>query len=468
MTCFLISTLAEYQTTFWAEVGADLMRRGYACEFISFDDRSTEILRNRAFTVYTLHDVPAAGMDGGGIDRLLERYGITAPEQWFLHERVAYGEQDPAVLLHKLCTSIQLGKLAIDRCGTMHRDVVMIQEVGGFLSVVGCYTAAQSAGVPNWFIEPAFFKGRLFFTRNSFAAPVIVDSPAPATLPQVQTYLANALQTQRIVIPEKDRRHYSPALKKILSRHNLTRLVQKSIDKYVLGKHQEFGYLGRQVGIHLRMLVNSMLLRGKYTPLSALGRFVYFPLHVPGDMALTIRSPEYVDQLALLEHILRATPMTHRVAVKEHPAMIGALDARRIRQLLHRYPQFCIIDPSTNNYDVLRAAELIVSINSKSGAEALLLGKRVAVLGEAFYSRCPLVHRIPTVRELAGSIPALLKDASSPSQQQVMHYFHAVWDSSFVGELYVTGSEKTTTFTDAMIAAVVGGADTQKLAVRHG
>src|SRR3546814_14496109 len=56
----LISTLAEYQTDFWLRVGLECQHRGVDCEFLSFDDRSTEALRQAGFRVYAFseqHDV---------------------------------------------------------------------------------------------------------------------------------------------------------------------------------------------------------------------------------------------------------------------------------------------------------------------------------------------------------------------------------------------------------------------------
>src|SRR3546814_1423321 len=100
-----------------------------------------------------------------------------------------------------------------------------------------------------------------------------------------------------------------------------------------------------------------------YTTLFRSANFVYFPLHVPGDMALTMRSPEYLDQLSLIEQILRAVPANCNVAIKEHPAMIGACDATRLMEMRRRYPQFKILPPTTNNYEVIRASRLVVSIN---------------------------------------------------------------------------------------------------------
>jgi len=457
MSCLLISTLAEYQTSFWAKVGNELRQRGLACEFISFDDRSTEMLRSQGFIVYSRQDLTTAPKSLLVEDaiKLLTKYGISTPERWFLHERFAYGEQNPNILLRKLCASLQLAEMAIVKCKATHGEVSLIQEVGGFLSVIGCFFAAQHNKITNWFIEPSFFKGRLFFTKDSLAAPQINNNHSTESLLEVQNYLKNALETKRIVIPEKDRHHYSPALKKILNQHNLVRLFQKSVDKYLLGKKQEFGYIGKQLATHIKMLVNSYLLKNSYTPLADIGRFIYFPLHVPGDMALTIRSPEYVDQLSLLEHILRATPLTHKVAVKEHPAMIGALDAMRFRKLLRRYPQFKIIRPSTSNYDVICASELVVSINSKSGAEALLLGKKVAVSGEAFYSQCSMVNCIDSPRQLAKAIPELLATDVALEKEKLIDYFNAIWNSSLEGELYVSGKESVARFTDSLVKVVV-------------
>ena len=46
--------------------------------------------------------------------------------------------------------------------------------------------------------------------------------------------------------------------------------------------------------------------------------FVYYPLHVPADMALTLRSPEYLDQVATIDFLLRTIPDSHVLVAKEH------------------------------------------------------------------------------------------------------------------------------------------------------
>lgn len=446
--CLLISTLAEYQTSFWLLVAQELALRGLQCEFLSFDDRSTESLRGAGFKVHAYSEQAAVSDEMA----LLRDFDAGPLEALFLHERVAFNEQRHQHLRAKLCRSISLADQAITDCQKRFDSVVVIQEVGGFLSVIGCQLAAQRRRVPNWFIEPAFFKGRLFFTRDTFAAPKVPDVPAKDHQRlQVLKYVANSKHQQTIVIPEKDRHHYNSAVTKVANKRNIMRLLVKVRDKYLLGKYQEFGYVGHHVATHLRMLRNSIRLKFRYTPLERLEAFVYFPLHVPGDMALTLRSPEYLDQLTLIEQVLRATPVGLDVAVKEHPAMIGACDGGRLIEMSRRYPHLKILPPTTNNYEVIKASSLVVSINSKSGVEALLLEKPVIVLGDAFYTSCLLVSRAAGLPAMKATILSLLNNYCAPHEEQLVDYLCRVWDACSVGELYVTEKGKIHEFCDSLI-----------------
>ena len=44
--------------------------------------------------------------------------------------------------------------------------------------------------------------------------------------------------------------------------------------------------------------------------------------------------------------------------------------------------------------------DAVVSVNSKSGAEAVLLGKPVVVMGDAFYRSCPLVFAADRLKDV--------------------------------------------------------------------
>jgi hypothetical protein len=454
---FLITTLAEYQTGFWRNVALALRAKGHEASFLSFDDRSTAMLKAAGLTVHTLNDAVRHGplpSDAAALDRIIASYGIDDLNYWLTHERFAFGLRDGVAMRAKLVAALQCADHAISdihtRTGTLP---VVVQELGGFLSVIGTHFAALHHGATHWFVEPSFFRGQLFFLEDSFAAKQPIVSVIPAqTDPAMDAYIEQTVSSGAIVIPAKDRHQYTTARRKIVNWRNARRLIEKLVDKHVHGKTQEFGHIGSHVRTHAAMLHNSWKLRRSYTPLAEANRFLYFPLHVPGDMALTLRSPQYLDQLTLIDYICRIAPADLRVAIKEHPAMVGALDADRLRALTRRYDNLIILPPTTNNYQVLRAAAAIVSINSKSGAEAGLIGKPVVVLGDAFYRRAPFAISVDKLTDL----PAVLRNLTRAPQAPMPDFrpfFAAVWKQSLPGELYVDTPDNTATFAASLVTA---------------
>ena len=435
---FVITTLAIYQTRFWAAIAEQLRQLGHEVAFLSFDDRSTEYLLALRYQVFTAapEDQRQAAAMMRDSNSSLEAFGITELPFWLTHERFAFELRDSEAMTKKLFVYLALAERCLNSFSS-DRHVVLLQELGGFISVIASFFAARKWQIDNWFVEPSFFKGRQYFLKNQFSAINISDQLDQSPCEEVREYLAEAQANKTIVVPIKDKRHYSAAIRKIVNWHNLRRLVEKSIDKYLLGKHQEFGHLGSHVRRHLIMLKNSLTLKRSYSEINKLGRFIYYPLHVPGDMALTLRSPEFLDQLGLIDYLLRSLPNGYKLAIKEHPAMIGAVDARRLKQLLERYDQLALIKPSENNYDVLAQSDAVISVNSKSGAEAMLLGKPVLVLGDAFYRNSPFTKAVSRLTDIGSELRKCLADHNRPSQQQLESYFQNVWQSSFTGELYV-------------------------------
>lgn len=451
----LITTLAIYQTKFWAKIGIQLKRCGHNVAFLSFDDRSSELLKSLGLETFAATEEELVTDTRDAVfEKTLSRYGITDINYWFSHERITFGISDSNELRRKLMAYLSLADRACSALLASGRDVTMVQELGGFISVIASFFAARKHGIDNWFIEPAFFRGRMFFLKNSFAALRFEGLNPISVSAEVRDYLDRTLKSGEIVVPQKDRHQYTTAFRKVINFRNLRRLAEKLVDKYIKGKHHEFGYIGRHVAVHGRMLLNSFRLRGHYTSLTDIRKFVYYPLHVPADMALTLRSPQYLDQLALIDYLARIVPHTHLIAIKEHPAMIGAIDAGRLLDLLRRYDNVVLLPPSTNNYKILKSTDQLVSINSKSGAEAALLGKPVFVLGDAFYRDAPMV----TVVEQLTDLPQLLRaqiGSATPAQNDdlVGCYFEKVWRHSYQGELYVTDPRNIERFSLSMLNA---------------
>ncbi|MCH9049029.1 MAG: capsule biosynthesis protein [Proteobacteria bacterium] len=353
---------------------------------------------------------------------------------WESHERLVFKIYNKQKLDRQFASYLLAIYDAFRHLAMNPDGVVLIQELGGFISVLASMFVARKLSIDVYFMEPAFFKGRLFTLKNTLCAPYISPVFEGQISQELRDYIRCAVSGQSIVVPEKDKHHYNKAVRKLANISNLKRLMQKLIDQYIYKRHQEFGHNWVYVGLHVKMFINALRLRGKYSSLSECEEFVYFPFHVPNDVAITLRSPEYLDQLAFVEFLVRTIPSGLNVAVKEHPAMIGAIDCIRLKAMLKKYDNLKLIAPSTNNYNVLSKASAVVTINSKSGAEAAMLGKPIFVLGNAFYENSPLVNRIQSLRDL----PEAIKNIKSVSaDEKVESYFQGVWNQTSEGELYV-------------------------------
>ena len=107
-------------------------------------------------------------------------YGLDGTNFLFSHERVTFGIRNTAALRRRFMIYSNAMEMVLDQLAARRQRAVVVQELGGFLSVIACFYAARKRGIRNWFIEPSFFRGRLYFTPDSFAAPDTMATPADA------------------------------------------------------------------------------------------------------------------------------------------------------------------------------------------------------------------------------------------------------------------------------------------------
>jgi hypothetical protein len=105
-------------------------------------------------------------------------------------------------------------------------------------------------------------------------------------------------------------------------------------------------------------------------------------------------------------------------------------------------------------------ADAIVSINSKSGAEAGLLGKPVLVLGDAFYRGAPFAVSLDCLQELPDRLRNLLATPcmGPVNKDAVQEYFATVWRHTYPGELYVCDSSNVSIFARSLVMGTMGNA----------
>ena len=301
---WVITTLAIYQTRFWAEVPT-ICRNRVSQYILSFDDRSSEYLTANKFRVYS-----TCAMDKQKAERLmhsleasLEEYGINNLNFWLTHERFAFDLRNSQEMSLRLLTYLVLADRSLAEL-SKDGQLVMIQELGGFISVIASFFSARKQNIDNWFVEPSFYRGRQFFLKNRFGSMEIPSISVKAASTEVKAYLSEVQTNKTIVVPVKDRHHYSAPLYKILIRTTFDDLVRKSLinicwvsTKSLVTSAVTFSamqHATEQYAAHRKI----------YRDAKAWA-FCVLPLHVPGDMALTLRSPQFLDQLGLIDYLLR-------------------------------------------------------------------------------------------------------------------------------------------------------------------
>lgn len=449
---YLISTLAENQTFFWIKVAQKLINKNIKIVFISFDEVSYDYLINSGFECYFFNNKDFVNdVSDYYFNKIMKKFNITDYKKYFLHERIAFNINDEIYLRNKFLACLKLSERVIKSLsGKFH--ISLIQELGGFLSVISCFFVAKKFKIDNYFIEPSFFKGYFFLIKNSFYS-LKINSLKNSIRPnkKMMLYINDAILNKTVVIPKKDSHHYSLPSLKIFNIYNTKRLISKIFNKFVLRKRYEFSYIGFHVKKHIQMWANNYKLRPLYSTINDLDNFIYYPLHVPNDVSLTIRAPSYINQLFIIENILKKLSGSKVLAIKEHPAMIGSIDYSGFMKLQKNYKNLKLIDPKLNNYSVISKAALIVSVNSKSGAESLLLNKKVIVLGDCFYYNFPNVYICKDILNISILINKIL-EKNINYDDKILSYFEMIWDESLQGELYYNNNSNINNFTKSLLS----------------
>ncbi|KKU14090.1 MAG: hypothetical protein UX17_C0002G0023 [Parcubacteria group bacterium GW2011_GWC2_45_7] len=128
--------------------------------------------------------------------------------------------------------------------------------------------------------------------------------------------------------------------------------------------------------------------------------YVFYPLHIEPETALSLLSPEFNEQLALIELIAKNLPAGTILVVKDH---LGGI-SRRPRDFYSTIlgiPNIVMVSPSSYALDIARNARCVIVIASTVGTEAVILGIPVISFGiHNNFNFLPSVHVVESWKEL--------------------------------------------------------------------
>ena len=151
--------------------------------------------------------------------------------------------------------------------------------------------------------------------------------------------------------------------------------------------------------------------------------YVFVPLQVNKDTQIRSYSPHVADMHGFVEVVHKAWRSLNqdklRLVVKEHPAETSRMDYESLKQ---RFRDIIWVEAGPTQ-EWLAGAEVVVTINSGAGVEALAHGRPVVTLGKAFYNKEDIVFHCDEPSQLNSKLEAALKHPHNSKYIQKFIYF---------------------------------------------
>lgn len=417
-----------------------LQKKGCSVAFVAHLRYGFDKLRKKYEHVYFLYEDfdPSVEPSAAEMNELERKYGFGS-----MHDHVFPEEQFPAAERHEdlLRRAVHIFRW-VERFLSKHTVSMFINNVGPEL-IRRCFSRIADAGGPiNLIMDFAPIRGRIALTTSDFTWDEL-----PAELPLLSASEREAMQTFADTIRSEKRMFTKPSPLNIKPRNfaNASRLLWRARLEPRLDYRMELVFAERAMRL-VRRAVNP---RFYHKPVPG-ERYVFFPLHLADDSAITIRAPQFQRQEFLAAYIAeRALPAGVKLYVKPH---LGAMESYSVEMIakLSRIPNVRLIEPQTNSHQLIQGAESMIVINSTVGWESLFYQKPVVVLGRVFYRGRGVTVDVENLTDLRSALQRAI--ANPPDWERILRFFHACHQATQPGVLYLRTEENLQNLTDGLIA----------------
>lgn len=139
--------------------------------------------------------------------------------------------------------------------------------------------------------------------------------------------------------------------------------------------------------------------------------FAFFPLHTEPELQLLVYSRPSGNQIEAIRAVAMALPAGMTLVIKEHPWMIGKRKLGYYQKLLE-IPRVRISAPEIDTAHYVDRANMIITLGSSVGLDALIFGKPVVTMGNCLYNMLPphMVRHVTNFSHLPWEIRDLLEN----------------------------------------------------------
>ena len=163
---------------------------------------------------------------------------------------------------------------------------------------------------------------------------------------------------------------------------------------------------------------------------------VIFFLHTEQERALLISAPFFTNQIETIRHIVKSLPIGYKLFVKEHPGMKlrGWREISEYKEIMD-IPNVIMIHPDMDSLELIKDSELIISINSTAGFEALFFNKPSINFQRRGYSEISSSFVVGELNDLPALIRKALKTQVNPQEvyEYVQRLTKELFDFDYMG-----------------------------------
>ncbi len=259
---------------------------------------------------------------------------------------------------------------------------MVFQELGGFICHLSLFQACKKKKVNHIFIEPSFLKKYCFFLVNTLKINEAINlNNKLETLKLLNLYRNLLSKKKYLAVNFKDLHLKKKNMILLIFSFYTWKSFFTKIKRIILFEWNEFNHLLLHIfdflNRTLNFLKNSIF---KLEDPKYLNNFIYFPLHVPRDLALTLRAPSKLDQIESLKKIIRSEKQ--KIIFKEHPLVFSRYSYNKVTK--NFFNASFVHNAIPTNF-ILNKCKFVITINSKAGIESLMLNKPVLSLYNNYY-----------------------------------------------------------------------------------
>lgn len=141
---------------------------------------------------------------------------------------------------------------------------------------------------------------------------------------------------------------------------------------------------------------------------------VLYPLHDERDFQIAFRERHAVPQSALIRYLSSTLPAGTHLYLKAHPEHLSAHHPLRWPEVADR-PNVHFLPPETLGEAAIAGADVVLTLASSMGLEALRAGKPVVVYGRPLYAGRGVTRDIADPRDLPAAITGAVGTAPDPA-----------------------------------------------------